>query len=224
MRQRKKNTYMQTEIILFYLFAGLQIVSAILVVGARNPVHSVLFLILVFCNAAGLLLLVQAEFLSMLFLVVYVGAIAVLFLFVVMMLDIKVTEFDENYLRYLPLGGLIGLLFFAEVFLLLDNDVIALTNAASEGSLVQKAPEWIHWGSQLDSMHNTQVFGAYLYTYTFPFFILAGYVLLVAMIGAIVLTCTVHALERSTVEVRRQQVIEQVQKDFSQTVRRKRLL
>lgn len=109
---------------LFYFFSSLALASGILVIRARNPVHSVLFLILVFCQAAGLLLLQNLDFFAMIFLVVYVGAIAVLFLFVVMMLHIKIAEIHENVLRYLPVGGFIGLIFVFEVLLVVENDFI----------------------------------------------------------------------------------------------------
>ena len=97
---------------LFYLFSSLTFISGVMVIQARNPVHSVLFLILVFFNAAGLLVLLGLDFFAMIFLVVYVGAIAVLFLFVVMMLNIKLAEINEKRLRYLPIGGLLGILIF----------------------------------------------------------------------------------------------------------------
>ena len=109
---------------LFYLFSSLTLLSAIMVIQSRNPVHSVLFLILVFLNSAGLLLLLGLDFFAMLFLVVYVGAIAVLFLFVVMMLNVKSAEISEKRLRYLPVGGLLGLLFLVEIVYIVDNDLI----------------------------------------------------------------------------------------------------
>ena len=102
---------------LFYLLAGIALISSIMVISARNPVHSVLFLILAFFNAAGLLILMEMEFLSLIFIVVYVGAIAVLFLFVVMMLNVKISEVEDEVLQYLPVGGTIGLIFFISNFL-----------------------------------------------------------------------------------------------------------
>jgi NADH:ubiquinone oxidoreductase subunit 6 (subunit J) len=114
------------ETSLFYLFSTLCILSGIMVIRSKNPVHSVLFLILVFCNASGLLILLGLDFFAMVFLVVYVGAIAVLFLFVVMMLNIKLVEINENILRYLPIGGLIGLIFLFEIFLIIDSDLIPI--------------------------------------------------------------------------------------------------
>ena len=102
---------MNIEVLLFYILSSLAIVSGGLVVSARNPMHSILFLVLVFCNAAGLLLLLETDFLAMIFLVVYVGAIAVLFIFVVMMLNVRVTELKESVLRYVPIGGLVLIIF-----------------------------------------------------------------------------------------------------------------
>ena len=121
-----------TELNLFYMFSFFAILSGIMVIRAKNPVYSVLFLILVFCNAAGLLILIDLDFFAMVFLVVYVGAIAVLFLFVVMMLNIRLTEINENILRYLPIGGLIGFIFLIEVLLIMDQDMIPIL--AFEGS------------------------------------------------------------------------------------------
>jgi NADH-ubiquinone oxidoreductase chain 6 len=117
---------MSTEVTLFSLFSGISLIAGIMVIRAKNPVHSVLFLILVFCSTSGLLLLLGLDFFALVFLVVYVGAIAVLFLFVIMMLNIKLTEITENILRYLPIGGLIGIIFIFEVLLVVDNDLIPL--------------------------------------------------------------------------------------------------
>src|SRR6187401_1035043 len=108
----------------FYLFAGVCIASAFMVIAAKNPVHSVLFLILAFVNAAGLFVLLGAEFLAMILIVVYVGAVAVLFLFVVMMLDVDFAELRQGFLSYLPVGALVGIVFFAELFLVLGAWVI----------------------------------------------------------------------------------------------------
>lgn len=130
-----KENSMITEY-LFYFFSSLAVASGIFVIRAQNPVHSVLFLILVFCQAAGLLILQNLDFFAMIFLVVYVGAIAVLFLFVVMMLHIKVAELHENALRYLPIGGLIGLIFVLEVLLVVENDLIPYGGGQSQESIL----------------------------------------------------------------------------------------
>lgn len=160
----------------FYLFAGITVASAFMVVTSRNPVHSVLFLILAFVNAAGLFLLLGAEFLAMLLIVVYVGAVAVLFLFVVMMLDVDFAEFRQGFLNYLPIGALIGLIFAVELLLVVGAWVI-------DPQIVRAPVAAIPAG-----ITNTDAIGRVLYTQYVYYFQAAGLVLLVAMIGAIVLT------------------------------------
>jgi NADH-quinone oxidoreductase subunit J len=160
-------------LIAFYLFATVTIASAVLVIFARNPVHSVLWLILAFFNAAGLMLLVGAEFIAMLLVIVYVGAVAVLFLFVVMMLDIDFTQLRSGFNRNLPFGLLIAIVLLAEI-------VIAMS-ARRAGPAMATAPA-------APAVPNVEALGAELYSrYLLPFE-LAGLILLVAMIGAIVLT------------------------------------
>ena len=160
----------------FYLFASLCIASALMVIAARNPVHSVLFLIMAFVNAAGLFLLLGAEFLAMILIVVYVGAVAVLFLFVVMMLDVDFVELREGFLQYLPVGALVGIVFLAEILL--------VVGAWSIGPGVPRVIQ----SPILENVTNTQAIGLVLYTRYLYFFQAAGLILLVAMIGAIVLT------------------------------------
>src|SRR5579863_4757942 len=160
----------------FYLFAAVLIASAMMVIAARNPVHSVLFLILAFVNAAGLFVLLGAEFLAMILIVVYVGAVAVLFLFVVMMLDIDFAELKRGALQYLPFGGLIGLILAAE--LIMAGGVWVLKPAAMAAK-AHATPAGVT---------NTEALGRILYTDYVYYFQIAGLVLLVAMIGAIVLT------------------------------------
>ena len=162
----------------FYLFAGIAVASAFMVIAGRNPVHSVLWLILTFVNAAGLFLLIGAEFLAMILIVVYVGAVAVLFLFVVMMLDVDFTELRQGFLQYLPVGVLVGLVFLVELLLVVGAWVAgpAISNAI-------KAPI-----PAANVATNTEAIGRVLYTTYIHYFQLAGVVLLVAMIGAIVLT------------------------------------
>jgi NADH-quinone oxidoreductase subunit J len=160
----------------FYLFASVAIASAVMVISSRNPVHSVLFLILCFFNAAGLFILLGAEFLAMILVVVYVGAVAVLFLFVVMMLDVDFVQLRQGMLNYLPVGGTIGLIVLVELALVVGTWAIsseALTAAAAPSS---------------GAITNTEALGQILYTKYVYFFQAAGLVLLVAMIGAIVLT------------------------------------
>jgi NADH-quinone oxidoreductase subunit J len=160
----------------FYLFASVAIASAVMVISSRNPVHSVLFLILCFFNAAGLFILLGAEFLAMILVVVYVGAVAVLFLFVVMMLDVDFVQLRQGMLNYLPVGGTIGLIVLVELALVVGTWAIS-----SEALTAAGAP------SAAD-ITNTEALGQILYTKYVYFFEAAGLVLLVAMIGAIVLT------------------------------------
>jgi NADH-quinone oxidoreductase subunit J len=177
--------------IFFYLFSAVAVASAIMVIMARNPVHSVLFLILCFFNAAGLFILMGAEFLAMILVVVYVGAVAVLFLFVVMMLDVDFAKLKEGMAQYLPIGGVIGLILLAELVL-----VVGTWNMVPAALKTTAAIP--------TNVTNTEALGQVLYTKYIYFFQAAGLVLLVAMIGAIVLTL------RHKSGIKRQSVAEQV--------------
>lgn len=160
----------------FYLFAAVIIASAVMTIAARNPVHSVLWLILAFFNGAGLMLILGAEFIAMLLVIVYVGAVAVLFLFVVMMLDVDFAELRAGFARYLPFGALLALVLLAEIIF-----AIAAWSAGGIATGARVAP--------VDpNMPNIEALGALLYTRYLYIFEAAGLVLLVAMIGAIVLT------------------------------------
>ena len=181
--------------IFFYLFSAVAIASAIMVVGARNPVHSVLFLILAFFNAAGLFVLLGAEFLAMILVVVYVGAVAVLFLFVVMMLDVDFVELRQGFLNYMPIGALVGVVLLAELLIVLSGWVFAPNIAATAAGAPIPA---------LDVASNTAALGDILYTRYIFFFQAAGVILLIAMVGAIVLTL------RHKPNVRRQSIAAQV--------------
>ena len=201
--------------LLFYLFSSLALISGVMVIQARNPVHSVLFLILVFFNAAGLLVLLGLDFFAMIFLVVYVGAIAVLFLFVVMMLNIKIAEINEKRLRYLPIGGVLGILFLLEVILIVDNDLIPLLFYDNIQALSEfKNLHFIDWSNSIQTSTNIQAVGNLIYTYYFYFFLVASLILLVAMIGAIVLTM------QKGIRIKRQQVFLQNTRDFAKTIRK----
>ena len=162
----------------FYLFAGICVASAVMVVVSRNPVHSVLFLILAFVNASGLFVLMGAEFLAMILIVVYVGAVAVLFLFVVMMLDVDFAELRQGFLNYLPVGALIGIVLLCELIAIVGAWVIGPDVAKAITSPIP--PQ--------SAINNTQALGLVLYTRYVYFFQASGVILLVAMIGAIVLT------------------------------------
>jgi NADH-quinone oxidoreductase subunit J len=164
--------------IFFYLFAGMTVASAVMVISSRNPVPSVLFLILAFVNAAGLFVLLGAEFLAMILIVVYVGAVAVLFLFVVMMLDVDFAELRQGFLNYLPIGALVGVVMLAELVVVLGAWVIAPEVAKA---ITAPIPP-------ISAASNTQALGLVLYTRYVYFFQTAGLILLVAMVGAIVLT------------------------------------
>ena len=177
------------ETLFFYLFASITCFAGLMVISSRNPVHSVLFLILAFFNAAGLFVLLGAEFLAMLLVVVYVGAVAVLFLFVVMMLDINFVELREGFQRYMLLGiGVVGLL-FAEILFVFFNSA--------------NMPETI---VKVNEVSNTRALGRILYTDYIYLFQLAGLILLVAMIGAIALTL------RKRGNVRRQSIVIQIER------------
>ena len=178
----------------FWVFAAVTAVSALMVVSSRNPVYSVLFLILAFFNSAALFVLIGAEFVAMILVIVYVGAVAVLFLFVVMMLDINLTEMKRGFLEYLPVGAAIGLVLLAEILFGLG----VLGSGSETIAALNKA------GPHIATVDNTRAIGRVLYTQYFYLFQVAGLVLLVAMIGAIVLTL------RSRPGVRRQRVSDQL--------------
>jgi NADH-quinone oxidoreductase subunit J len=184
---------MTVAALFFYLFAFVCCAAAFMVIAARNPVHSVLYLILAFVNAAGLFLLAGAEFLAMILVVVYVGAVAVLFLFVVMMLDVDFAELRQGFLQYLPVGALVGIIFLVELVLVLGTWAVA-----PEATRAIQAPI-----PPLDQVTNTEAIGRVLYTTYVHYFQLAGIVLLVAMVGAIVLTLR-HKESVKRQDVRRQ--------------------
>ena len=181
---------MVVQALVFYLFAAVAVASGAMVITSRNPVHSVLFLILAFFNAAGLFVLMGAEFLAMILVVVYVGAVAVLFLFVVMMLDINFVELRQGFIRYLPVGGALGLVLLAELILITGAWTVAPN---LPGALGAPAPA-------MAEVTNTHALGGLLYTRYVYLFQAAGVILLIAMIGAIVLTL------RSREGVRRQSI------------------
>jgi NADH-quinone oxidoreductase subunit J len=165
-----------------------------MVISTKNPVHSVLFLILAFLNAAGIFVILHAEFLAMILIIVYVGAVAVLFLFVVMMLDFKTSLEKDNILQYMPIGLLIGLVFIAELFIVLINTRLDLSNIQILSNPLDN----------FSDQSNTEAIGSILYTNYVLYFQLSGVILLVAMVGSIVLTL------RDREGVKRQIVSEQV--------------
>jgi NADH-quinone oxidoreductase subunit J len=180
--------------IFFYLFAGTTVASAVMVIAARNPVHSVLFLILAFVNAAGLFVLMGAEFLAWILIIVYVGAVALLFLSVVMMLDVDFTALRRGVLSYLPVGALIGAVLLVELLIIVGAWVVGPDVAKAITAPIPPPAQ----------VSNTKALGLVLYTNYIYFFQTAGIILLVAMIGAIVLTL------HHKPNVRRQSIAQQV--------------
>ncbi|MDE0406949.1 MAG: NADH-quinone oxidoreductase subunit J [Alphaproteobacteria bacterium] len=191
---------MVVQALAFYVFAAVATAAGVMVISSRNPVHSVLFLILAFFNAAGLFVLLGAEFLAMLLVVVYVGAVAVLFLFVVMMLDINFAELREGFLQYLPVGAVVGAVLLAELALVGGSWVLS----EGAGKTPLPVPD--------EKMTNTHALGHVLYTDYIYLFQAAGLVLLVAMIGAIVLT------HRRRTGVHRQRIATQLDRRREDTI------
>ena len=185
---------MSISLITFYLFSAILLLSSLMVISTKNPVHSVLFLILAFLNAAGIFVILHAEFLAMILIIVYVGAVAVLFLFVVMMLDFKTSLEKDNILQYMPIGLLIGLVFIAELVIVLINTRLDLSNIQILSNPLDN----------FSDQSNTEAIGSILYTNYVLYFQLSGVILLVAMVGSIVLTL------RDREGVKRQIVSEQI--------------
>jgi len=190
----------------FYFFSSVAVLSALMVISSKNTVHSVLFLILSFVNASCLFVLLGAEFLAMILIVVYVGAVAVLFLFVVMMLDINFIKLREGFLQYLPFGALLG------IVLIVELGILFLTNNLSNMSLINYSlfPE-------ITSIENTKLLGSVLYTKYFYLFQLSGLILLVAMIGSITLTL------RSRGKAKKQIISNQNDINVSQAIIKKKI-
>ena len=200
----------------FYLFAAVLVASAVMVVTSRNPVHSVLYLILAFFNAAALFLIAGAEFLAMILVIVYVGAVAVLFLFVVMMLDVDFAQLREGFQRYAPFGAVVGGILFIELLLVLG----AWTLAADAGDLrLSPAPAGVS---------NTEALGRVIYTDYIYLFQAAGLILLVAMIGAIVLTLrdkpTMTKRQDIAAQIARSSVLQMAQPALGQGISREEIL
>ncbi|MEM9677732.1 MAG: NADH-quinone oxidoreductase subunit J [Pseudomonadota bacterium] len=193
---------MSVTALFFYMFATVTVASAFMVISSRNPVHSVLFLILAFFNSAGLFMIAGAEFLALILIVVYVGAVAVLFLFVVMMLDVDFAEMREGFLQYLPIGAVVGLILAIELVLVLGG---LSFDAEGARTAVEPIPD-------MADTDNITALGNILYTRYIFFFQLAGMILLVAMIGAIVLTLSHRP------DVKRQNVADQVARDPNDVV------
>ena len=185
---------MTAPLLSFYIFSAVILLSALMVISSRNPVHSVLFLILAFFNAAGLFVILHAEFLAMILIIVYVGAVAVLFLFVVMMLDFKVSLEKSNILQYMPIGIFVGMVFISELIIVLINTKLELKN-------IQILTNPL---SNFENLTNTEAIGSILYTDYILYFQVSGIILLVAMVGSIVLTL------RDREGVKRQSILQQI--------------
>ena len=192
--------------ITFYVFSFVAVLSALMVISARNPVHSVLFLILSFVNASGLFVLLGAEFLAMILVVVYVGAVAVLFLFVVMMLDINFIKLREGFLQYLPFGALLGIVLITEL------GILFLTRSFSENSLSKFVESPV-----MNDVENTKLIGQVLYTDYFYLFQISGLILLVAMVGSITLTL------RDRGQVKRQNISQQNYTNANDSIEKKKV-
>ncbi|MBD1148080.1 NADH-quinone oxidoreductase subunit J [Pelagibacterales bacterium SAG-MED31] len=192
--------------ITFYVFSLVAVISALMVISARNPVHSVLFLILSFVNASGLFVLLGAEFLAMILVVVYVGAVAVLFLFVVMMLDINFVKLREGFLQYLPFGALLG------IVLIIELGILFLTKSFSVNSLSKFVESPV-----MNEIENTKLIGQVLYTEYFYLFQISGLILLVAMVGSITLTL------RDRGQVKRQNISQQNYINANNAIEKKKI-
>ena len=190
----------------FLFFSSIIIFSAVMVITVQNPVHSVLFLILSFIASSALLFFLEVEFIPFIFIVVYVGAIAVLFLFVVMMLDIKITTVNKDLLKYFPIGSLIGLFFLIEILHTLYKDIPALPSNFLDSYKL------INWINNIDGITNMESLGQILYTGFFTYFLIVGLILLVAMFGAISLTLTFNK------KAKIQSIYRQISRNFNNAI------
>lgn len=200
---------MYFNIQLFYLFSSLLCICGFAVIFSRNPIHSILFLVFLFFNAAALLILLGADFLAILFLIVYVGAVAVLFLFVIMMLSGKLIKTKINFF-YGPLVILLAFIFLFEIFLIIEQSLNFLSNNII--FLIEILNPLFIWKDKILPFSNIKIIGSILYTYFFYFFIVGSLILLVAMIGAIVLTL----YKRN--DLKTQLIFKQTRKNFESSV------
>jgi len=186
--------------ILFYIFSLVLIISSLMVILVKNPVYSVLFLIMSFIMATGLLFLLESEFMALIFIIIYVGAIAVLFLFVIMMLNIKVVNSFKDILKYFPIGYFLGFIFLFEVLLVLLNNY--QNNPYNNNFLFNFN---INWLNKPDTLSDIEAIGQILYTYYILQFLIAGLLLLLAVIGSVVLT-----LKKKNKKLKRQDTFRQI--------------
>jgi len=191
---------MSLDTILFYFFSGMLLFSSLMIIVVKNAIYSILFLVLSFVMATGLLFLLESEFMSLIFIVIYVGAIAVLFLFVIMMLNIKVTNSIKDLLKYFPIGNFLGFVFLIEILLIIFESFN--TNPYKNNFLFNF---YTNWFEKVDSISEIESLGQILYTYYVPQFLIAGIILLIAVIGSVILT-----LSHKNIEVKNQDTFRQV--------------
>jgi len=191
---------MSLDTILFYFFSGMLLFSSLMIIVVKNAIYSILFLVLSFVMATGLLFLLESEFMSLIFIVIYVGAIAVLFLFVIMMLNIKVTNSIKDLLKYFPIGNFLGFVFLIEILLIIFESFN--TNPYKNNFLFNF---YTNWFEKVDSISDIESLGQILYTYYVPQFLIAGIILLIAVIGSVILT-----LSHKNIEVKKQDTFRQV--------------
>jgi NADH-quinone oxidoreductase subunit J len=196
------------EFYFYFFFSICCLISALGVVVCQNPISAVFWLIFAFCHATAVLIIFGLEFLAMLFLMVYIGAIAVLFLFVVMMLDIHLAEIKKATTQYIPVGVILSFLFFVEILMAVDINFIFTDNFVTDLSL-----DWKNWFSLKETTYHIHSIGIRLYRYHFDLFFIAGVLLLVAMIGAIVLTLQISTFSK------RQNIYQQTFKNFKKTIK-----
>jgi len=188
------------DTILFYFFSGILLFSSLMIIVVKNAIYSILFLVLSFVMATGLLFLLESEFISLIFIVIYVGAIAVLFLFVIMMLNIKVTNSVKDLLKYFPIGNFLGFVFLIEILLIIFESFN--TNPYKNNFLFNF---YTNWFEKIDSISDIESLGQILYTYYVPQFLIAGIILLIAVIGSVILT-----LSHKNVKIKKQDTFRQV--------------
>ena len=200
-------SYIFLENLLFIIFSFLLIISSLFIILVNNSIYSVLFLVLSFISASGILFLLECEFLALLFLIIYVGAIAVLFLFVIMMLDIKIVESPKDVLKYLPIGSVLGGFFILEVYFMLNS--MLNVNTYSLNELNQFTNFYINWYGMIDCITDIKVLGQVLYTHYVLQLLITGLILLLAVIGSVVLTMT-----NSSIKLKKQVLFKQVSRNY----------
>ena len=199
-------SYIFLENLLFIIFSFLLIISSLSIILVNNSIYSVLFLVLSFISASGILFLLECEFLALLFLIIYVGAIAVLFLFVIMMLDIKIVESPKDVLKYLPIGSVLGGFFILEVYFMLNS----MLNINMYSNELNKFTNFhINWYGMIDCITDIKVIGQVLYTHYVLQLLIIGLILLLAVIGSVVLTMT-----NSSIKLKKQVLFKQVSRNY----------